>query len=88
MYINALFTVPRSCGGINPPVTKAAVRVPPSHAVHFRPSSGLQKECDDVIRRERMSAEAEGYRSEMPLVDCVTPLRSQSISVLEQILGC
>ena len=42
--------------------------------------------------RERMSAEAEGYRIERALMDCVAPPleggATQSISVLEQILGC
>ena len=41
---------------------------------------------------ECVSAEAEGYRIEGPLMDCVGApfLRGamQSISVLEQILGC
>ena len=40
---------------------------------------------------ERTSAEAEGYRIERALMDYVAPLRrgaTQSISVLEQILGC
>ena len=41
---------------------------------------------------ERTSAEAEGYRIERALMDCVAPLRrrgaTQSISVLEQNLGC
>ena len=43
-------------------------------------------------REQRMSAEAEGYRSERSLMDCVVPLRrggaTQPISALEQILGC
>ena len=41
--------------------------------------------------REPMSAEAGGYRIERSLMDCVPPLEGvamQSISVLEQILGC
>ena len=41
---------------------------------------------------ERTSAEGEGYRIERALMDCVAPPSkggaTQSISVLEQILGC
>lgn len=36
-------------------------------------------ECDDVIRRERMSAEstrAAGYRTERPLMGCFVPLKA------------
>ena len=35
--------VPRSAAGTKPPVTIEVTRVPPSHAVHFRPFSLLRK---------------------------------------------
>ena len=35
--------VPRSASGTKPPVTIEVTRVPPSHAVHFRPFSLLRK---------------------------------------------
>ena len=40
MLISCVFTVPRTAGGSSPPDAKAATRVPPSNAVHLRPSSG------------------------------------------------
>ena len=47
----------------------------------------IPSECDDVIRRGARQQKAEGYRIERALMDCVAPLL-QSISDLEQILGC
>ena len=50
-------------------------------------------ECDDGIKRAHVSRKqrAAGYRPERSLLDCVAPCfteTKQSISNLEQILGC
>ena len=46
--------VPRSAAGTKPPVTIEVTRVPPSHAVHFRPFSLLcmQKRFQETGFRE------------------------------------